>query len=137
MILGLFQHDSVGQIAGLQRLIGHRHAGHLDCGRINRLFGAAPALPFVYLTDARPKGLFGCPLHLQTQRRMDLQAALVHHGLAVLRDQLINDLTIASSCCQVDCLGSIVTIAFFGKIKARLAGQGGDIREPDWGPANR
>ena len=29
---------------------------------------------------------------------------------------------------------SLMTTTLDGKIKARLAGQGGDIREPDWGP---
>ena len=29
---------------------------------------------------------------------------------------------------------SLMTSTLDGKIKARLAGQGGDIREPDWGP---
>jgi TolB protein len=32
---------------------------------------------------------------------------------------------------------SLVTTTLDGKIKARLAGQGGDIREPDWGPYQR
>jgi TolB protein len=27
-----------------------------------------------------------------------------------------------------------MTTTLDGKLKARLAGQGGDIREPDWGP---
>ncbi len=27
-----------------------------------------------------------------------------------------------------------MTTTLDGRIKARLAGQGGDIREPDWGP---
>jgi TolB protein len=29
---------------------------------------------------------------------------------------------------------ALMTTTLDGKIKARLAGQGGDIREPDWGP---
>jgi TolB protein len=29
---------------------------------------------------------------------------------------------------------ALMTTTVDGKIKARLAGQGGDIREPDWGP---
>ena len=29
---------------------------------------------------------------------------------------------------------SLMTTTLDGKIKARLAGQAGDIREPDWGP---
>jgi TolB protein len=29
---------------------------------------------------------------------------------------------------------SLMTTTLDGRIKARLAGQGGDIREPDWGP---
>jgi TolB protein len=29
---------------------------------------------------------------------------------------------------------ALMTSTIDGKIKARLAGQGGDIREPDWGP---
>ena len=29
---------------------------------------------------------------------------------------------------------TLMTTTLDGKIKARLAGQGGDIREPDWGP---
>ena len=29
---------------------------------------------------------------------------------------------------------SLMTTTLDGKIKARLAGQGGDIREPSWGP---
>jgi TolB protein len=32
---------------------------------------------------------------------------------------------------------SLMTTTLDGKIKARLAGQGGDIREPDWGPYQR
>ena len=32
---------------------------------------------------------------------------------------------------------ALMTTTLDGKIKARLAGQGGDIREPDWGPANK
>ena len=32
---------------------------------------------------------------------------------------------------------ALMTTTLDGKIKARLAGQGGDIREPDWGPATR
>ena len=32
---------------------------------------------------------------------------------------------------------SLMTTTLDGKIKARLAGQGGDIREPDWGPFQR
>ncbi|WP_240788739.1 Tol-Pal system beta propeller repeat protein TolB [Ramlibacter henchirensis] len=32
---------------------------------------------------------------------------------------------------------SLMTTTLDGKIKARLAGQGGDIREPDWGPYHR
>ena len=28
----------------------------------------------------------------------------------------------------------LMTTTLDGKIKARLAGQGGDLREPDWGP---
>ena len=30
---------------------------------------------------------------------------------------------------------ALMTTTVDGRIKARLAGQGGDIREPDWGPA--
>jgi TolB protein len=29
---------------------------------------------------------------------------------------------------------ALMTTTLDGKIKARLGGQGGDIREPDWGP---
>jgi TolB protein len=29
---------------------------------------------------------------------------------------------------------ALMTTTLDGKIKARLAGKGGDIREPDWGP---
>jgi TolB protein len=29
---------------------------------------------------------------------------------------------------------ALMTTTLDGKLKARLAGQGGDIREPDWGP---
>jgi len=29
---------------------------------------------------------------------------------------------------------ALMTTTLDGKIKARLAGQAGDIREPDWGP---
>ena len=29
---------------------------------------------------------------------------------------------------------ALMTTTLDGKIKARLAGQGGEIREPDWGP---
>ena len=29
---------------------------------------------------------------------------------------------------------ALMTSTVDGRIKARLAGQGGDIREPDWGP---
>jgi TolB protein len=29
---------------------------------------------------------------------------------------------------------ALMTTTLDGKIKARLAGQGGDLREPDWGP---
>ncbi len=32
---------------------------------------------------------------------------------------------------------ALMTTTLDGKIKARLAGQGGDIREPDWGPFQR
>jgi TolB protein len=32
---------------------------------------------------------------------------------------------------------ALMTTTLDGKIKARLAGQGGDIREPDWGPVQR
>ena len=32
---------------------------------------------------------------------------------------------------------ALMTTTLDGKIKARLAGQGGDIREPDWGPSNK
>ena len=32
---------------------------------------------------------------------------------------------------------SLMTTTLDGKIKARLAGAGGDIREPDWGPFAR
>ena len=32
---------------------------------------------------------------------------------------------------------ALMTTTVDGKIKARLAGQGGDIREPDWGPVQR
>ncbi len=32
---------------------------------------------------------------------------------------------------------ALMTTTLDGKIKARLAGQGGDIREPDWGPIQR
>jgi TolB protein len=32
---------------------------------------------------------------------------------------------------------ALMTTTLDGKIKARLAGQGGDIREPDWGPFGR
>ena len=32
---------------------------------------------------------------------------------------------------------ALMTTTLDGKIKARLAGQGGDIREPDWGPYQR
>ena len=32
---------------------------------------------------------------------------------------------------------ALMTTTLDGKIKARLAGQGGDIREPDWGPFER
>ena len=32
---------------------------------------------------------------------------------------------------------ALMTTTLDGKIKARLAGQGGDIREPDWGPFNK
>jgi TolB protein len=32
---------------------------------------------------------------------------------------------------------SLMTTTLDGKIKARLAGQSGDIREPDWGPYQR
>ena len=32
---------------------------------------------------------------------------------------------------------SLMTTTLDGKVKARLAGQGGDLREPDWGPAAR
>jgi TolB protein len=32
---------------------------------------------------------------------------------------------------------ALMTTTLDGKIKARLSGQGGDIREPDWGPANK
>ena len=32
---------------------------------------------------------------------------------------------------------ALMTTTLDGKIKARLAGQGGDIREPDWGPFRR
>jgi TolB protein len=30
-----------------------------------------------------------------------------------------------------------MTTTLDGKVKARLAGQSGDLREPDWGPAAR
>ena len=29
---------------------------------------------------------------------------------------------------------ALMTTTLDGRVKARLAGQGGDIREPDWGP---
>jgi len=32
---------------------------------------------------------------------------------------------------------ALMTTTLDGKVKARLAGQGGDLREPDWGPASR
>jgi len=32
---------------------------------------------------------------------------------------------------------ALMTTTLDGKVKARLAGQGGDLREPDWGPAAR
>jgi TolB protein len=32
---------------------------------------------------------------------------------------------------------ALMTTTLDGKVKARLAGQGGDIREPDWGPVQR
>ena len=32
---------------------------------------------------------------------------------------------------------ALMTTTLDGKIKARLAGAGGDIREPDWGPFQR
>ncbi|MFM6992753.1 MAG: Tol-Pal system beta propeller repeat protein TolB [Rhodoferax sp.] len=32
---------------------------------------------------------------------------------------------------------ALMTTTLDGKVKARLAGQGGDLREPDWGPATR
>ena len=32
---------------------------------------------------------------------------------------------------------ALMTTTIDGKIKARLAGAGGDIREPDWGPFSR
>jgi TolB protein len=32
---------------------------------------------------------------------------------------------------------ALMTTTLDGRIKARLAGQGGDIREPDWGPAQK
>lgn len=32
---------------------------------------------------------------------------------------------------------ALMTSTLDGKIKARLAGQNGDIREPDWGPVQR
>jgi TolB protein len=35
---------------------------------------------------------------------------------------------------QIQGREALMTTTLDGKIKARLAGQGGDIREPDWGP---
>ena len=35
---------------------------------------------------------------------------------------------------QQQCREALMTTTLDGKIKARLAGKGGDIREPDWGP---
>ena len=32
---------------------------------------------------------------------------------------------------------ALMTTTLDGKIKARLAGQNGDIREPDWGPMQK
>ena len=32
---------------------------------------------------------------------------------------------------------ALMTTTLDGKVKARLAGQSGDLREPDWGPAAR
>ena len=32
---------------------------------------------------------------------------------------------------------ALMTTTLDGRIKARLVGQGGDIREPDWGPFAR
>jgi TolB protein len=32
---------------------------------------------------------------------------------------------------------SLVTTTLDGRVKARLAGQGGDIREPHWGPVRK
>jgi TolB protein len=35
---------------------------------------------------------------------------------------------------QIQGREALMTTTLDGKIKARLAGQNGDIREPDWGP---
>ena len=35
---------------------------------------------------------------------------------------------------QIQGKEALMTITLDGRIKTRLAGQGGDIREPDWGP---
>ena len=32
---------------------------------------------------------------------------------------------------------ALMTTTLDGRVKARLAGQNGDIREPDWGPVQR
>jgi TolB protein len=35
---------------------------------------------------------------------------------------------------QVQGREALMTTTLDGRLKARLAGQGGDLREPDWGP---